>query len=66
MGLIYQAKLDLFYLKWRKRNRHNDTAVRCMFPMDRVSVGNRSYGELYVLSYNDRNTLRIGNFVSVG
>ena len=66
MGLIYEAKLDLFYLKWRRRNRHNDTAVRCMFPMDRVKVGNRSYGELYVLSYNDRYTLQIGNFVSIG
>ena len=66
MGLVYEAKLDAFYLKWRKRNPHNDTGVRCMFPMDRVSVGNKTYGDLYVLAFNPVNQLRIGHYVSIG
>lgn len=66
MGLVYQAKLDAFLIKWRKRNPDNETNVRNMFPMDRVHVGRRTYGELYVLAFNEENDLRIGSCVSIG
>lgn len=35
-------------IKWRKQNKHNFTDVRYIFPLNRVSVGNFTYGDLYV------------------
>lgn len=51
--------------KWRKRNAHNFTQTGNEFDFEQVKVGKGSYGELNVLSFTDKSSLRIGNFVSI-
>jgi virginiamycin A acetyltransferase len=63
--LYEKARFDR---KWRAGNAHNDTVPgERMFPMEKVSVGTYSYGELNILSYvpeaDDR--LDIGNYVAI-
>lgn len=54
-------------IKWRKQNKHNFTNVRSIFPLNRVSVGNFTYGDLYVHYYRTENErLEIGHFCSIG
>jgi virginiamycin A acetyltransferase len=57
-----------FAKAWRERNPHNLTSVGIReFPMDVVSVGNSSYGELIIQSlYEQKNEkINIGNYVSI-
>lgn len=44
---------DFFIFKrnWRKQNKHNSTVAMNCFPLDCVKVGEATYGELHVLSY---------------
>lgn len=51
--------------KWRKRNTHNETNMNNIFQMDCVTVGNYTYGELTVLSFNEMQKLSIGSFCSI-
>ena len=64
-GLKYQLHLLLNRIKWRYKNRNNSTTVRNLFNLSSVSVGNYSYGSLYVLDSNPVSKLRIGNFCSI-
>lgn len=43
--------IRFYYLtkKWRRINQHNDTIIKNYFPIDRVSVGNKTYGPLKVI-----------------
>ena len=53
---------------WRKLNSHNKVFAKNMFPIQSVSVGKYSYGELNLLAYDRNNKvdrLIIGNFVSI-
>ena len=59
-------KKYLFHRKWNRRNRHNFTHAKNLFDIDKVSVGIATYGELNVLTYNNENVLRIGNYCSIG
>lgn len=59
-------KKKLLSLKWRKQNKHNKTSPVNQFSFNLISVGNYSYGGLYVLTFNEVNKLKIGNFVSIG
>lgn len=63
--MIQYFKLNSFKRKWIRANRHNDTVPNTEFDMDTVKVGNYSYGELNVVSFNNRSKLIIGNFVSI-
>lgn len=57
---------SLFVRKWKKKNKHNDTAPNNIFDINRVKVGKETYGRIEVLMYNDENTLEIGNYCSIG
>jgi acetyltransferase-like isoleucine patch superfamily enzyme len=52
---------------WRKKNRHNKTFAGRYFPIDRVTVGDFTYGMLDVRSYCDDvcEQLQIGSYVSI-
>lgn len=51
---------------WRKRNKHNDTAIINDFDFDKVQVGKMTYGSLYVLEWgNPLERLEIGHYVSI-
>lgn len=57
-----------FVKEFRARNEHNKIYPGSMFPIDIVSVGSYSYGELNLLAYDQNNkidTLKIGSFVSI-
>lgn len=52
--------------KWRKKNDHNKTVAIGFFPIDKVSVGNYTYGDLSIISYGEENQgLEIGHYVSI-
>lgn len=50
-----------------KKNRHNRTFAARFFPVNRVTVGNHSYGMIDVRTFCDDagEKLQIGNFVSI-
>lgn len=62
---IQYIKLNSFKRKWIRANKHNGTIPNNEFDFDTASVGNYSYGELNVVSLNNKSHLRIGNFVSI-
>lgn len=59
-------KLACFNVRWRKNNMHNSTSAINVFPIDKVRVGKRTYGDLRVISFEeDESYLQIGNFCSI-
>lgn len=50
---------------WRTLNTNNFTNMINDFNFDLVSVGNFSYGDIYVLSAKSVNKLKIGHFCSI-
>lgn len=63
---LNRIKLYFFRKRWRKRNVHNFTVAKNMFPMEIVEGGKYSYGPLNVRSWRSENEkLVIGNFVSI-
>lgn len=57
----------LFGLKYRKRNFNNRTFAGNRFDIEKVHIGNETYGRINVYSYNDKNAgdLYIGNYCSI-
>jgi len=51
--------------EWRRRNQHNKTEMINIFDIEKVSVGNYTYGKLYVLMNNLQSDLKIGHFCSI-
>lgn len=53
-------------IKWRSRNRHNETGAVNIFDSAKVIVGNHSYGSLNVFGWGHPDErLQIGNYVSI-
>lgn len=52
-------------IKWRKRNKHNDTFYVNITNFDCVSVGKGTYGPIDVLINVDEYKLNIGNYCSI-
>lgn len=65
MEFLEKIKFKLNRKKWRKVNGHNRTSPMNVFPMDLVSVGKKTYGNLYVLAFNRDSKLEIGHFCSI-
>lgn len=56
----------LYKIEWRKRNPHNFTTMKQIFPMDKIVVGNYTYGPLDIYSYNNPDeSIQIGHFCSI-
>lgn len=51
--------------KWRKSNLHNQTSIVNIFPINKVKVGNATYGGIYVLIHNDDVKVFIGGYSSI-
>lgn len=59
------AKLTAKY-RWRKKNAHNSTKMKCNFRIENVTVGKETYGNLEVIDYsNEKYKLNIGNYCSI-
>lgn len=52
--------------KWRKQNQHNDTHIKSVFPLDKISVGKGTYGPINVLWMSKNGAITIGNYCSIG
>ena len=64
---MIKSLLHLFLVrrKWRKRNPHNFTSAFRPFDFDQVTVGNNTYGALYVLTDGEKSRLSIGSYCSI-
>lgn len=68
---MYQKVKEYFNLRkfrkqWRKSNLNNKTTVQRIFPIDKVSVGRNTYGELCVYSWgSSEEKLVIGSYCSI-
>ena len=64
---IIACKVLVNKIKWRKCNKHNNTYVgKYLFPINKCSVGNMTYGVLNVHYYKTKNEeLNIGNYCSI-
>ncbi len=61
-----RIELLRFNKRWRKLNSHNRTVAVNVFNVNKVSVGNSTYGGLYVRDYYYENErLTIGHFCSI-
>ena len=55
-----------FYREWYKANKHNSIHPTNPFPLECVTVGKKSYGDLKVMIWNQsKERLKIGNYVSI-
>lgn len=64
--IISILKLKIFRSTWRKKNNHNETIAVNVFPIEKVTVGNYSYGGIKFKSWGSLNEgLTIGSFVSI-
>lgn len=63
----YQRKNRILALRkaWRDANSHNSTRIEGEPDISKITVGNYSYGSIYVLNSSDRYTLEIGHFCSI-
>lgn len=51
---------------WRKRNPHNRTIAKNIFPAECVQAGKETYGELHIISHlPEAESLQIGSYVSI-
>lgn len=64
--VVNEIKILKFKEKWRKLNPHNFTFPETIFPVERVSVGEKTYGPLKVCGFMHSDSgLRIGNYCSI-
>jgi acetyltransferase-like isoleucine patch superfamily enzyme len=64
--IINRIKFTLFRRKWRKLNRDNEIMPLHSFRIAKVSVGKKTYGNLWVMTDSPDNTkLIIGNYCSI-
>lgn len=64
--LLRKIKLLFNKIKWRKLNKHNETSIKNLFPLNIVEVGKSTYGNLNIYFYgNKKEYLKIGNYVSI-
>lgn len=64
--ITWLFKLKLAKLKWRKKNQHNFTTAKNIFPHEIVEVGVMTYGNLDVRTWgNKEEKLIIGSYVSI-
>lgn len=65
MKIVEKIRLLKTKIIWKMRNTHNRTRLGGMTNIDKVFVGNYSYGSLQVLNSGGRNVLKIGHFCSI-
>lgn len=71
LNVIYRKAIDiirlsLFKREWKKRNAHNNTIAKNIFPPDKVTVGKMTYGAICINSYGNPNEkLIIGSYCSI-
>jgi acetyltransferase-like isoleucine patch superfamily enzyme len=64
-ALKAQGKLLRAKQRWYQRNRHNETVPVNLFDIEKVTVGNYTYGPLHVIDGNGPSRLAIGSYCSI-
>jgi len=66
-NILKKYDFFLFNKRWRYLNEHNYTNPIDFFPIEKVIVGKKTYGQLSIKSFNegDNEKLVIGNYVSI-
>ena len=64
---IIRNKIQLARLKkiWKKKNYNNKTTIDKIIPIDRITVGEKTYGNISVLTWNSNSSLYIGSYCSI-
>ena len=65
-GIKSRYRSYSFKRNWRKNNGHNQTSAGNIFNDKLVSAGKYTYGQLNVLTFDDKTKLNFGNFCSIG
>lgn len=67
IGIIKRIiKLEIFKRRWRKINSNNYTRAKMLFNINDITVGNNSYGDLYIYQWGEKGEgLDIGDYVSI-
>ena len=66
MNFIKKSKkIYQFKKAWRKKNQHNQTWPKTIFDLERVTVGNGTYGTLDVRIDGKEGNLKIGHYCSI-
>lgn len=56
----------IYRIRWRIKNKHNGTIMyKKKFDINRVTVGNETYGPLYILDDDGVSKIKIGNYCSI-
>lgn len=63
--LAHTIKINHFKRKWRKINKENETLPINIFPLDIVLVKKKTYGELNIVTFNNKSHLEIGSYCSI-
>ena len=64
-NLHEKIKLNRFRRIWYQRTHNPEAVPMNIFPIDCVSIGCCSYGELNVVTFGEKSKLHIGNYVSI-
>lgn len=59
------VRLNKFKSVWRARNTGNETLPACLFDIENVYVGAKTYGELNVISFDSKSKVLIGCYCSI-
>lgn len=66
MNFINDVKLCIFQKKYRKQNVHNRTKIMNFCDLNKISVGEKTYGEINLTDWSPLNTkLIIGSYCSI-
>ncbi|MGN8762155.1 CatB-related O-acetyltransferase [Oribacterium sp. HCP3S3_B9] len=64
--MIYYIKRYFLKRKWRRINKNNFTIYNQVYgDMNKIHIGNYTYGDIYVSAPNTDNDLYIGNYCSI-
>lgn len=60
-----RIKLNAFRRKWARIHKESELIPMNCFPINVVEVGNYSYGELNIVTFDSKSKIKIGSFVSI-
>lgn len=60
-----RIKLNAFRRKWARIHKGSELIPMNCFPINVVEVGNYSYGELNIVTFDSKSKIKIGSFVSI-
>lgn len=63
--IIDSIRMNAYKREWIRNNSHNYTTPVRKIDKSIISIGNNTYGEINVVSFNNKSHITIGNYVSI-